>query len=247
MPPQQPPKDQETYLPMVKSFLEFLAEQDHHEDADFHKKLDQHYDMYDPEQTSALKYYTRIGSLALNNSLYKNRELTNDRAYFHNGDGNTPRTFKDLDHHLSRAMAQHTAPQDFHVYTGTKLHLPKSDDQPFMAIHNGYTSTSLNPEIAKAFSNPKIDDDNNHRVTRTLMQIHIPDGAHGAWVGNSQTSGNPHEKEFIIHKGAKFHVEPRPDTTRFADDLPRATKTIVHKAYLVHDGIKPTRYHKDES
>jgi hypothetical protein len=133
--------------------------------------------------------------------------------------------------HLNEALAMHTTPKGGLItYTGIKFNPHDSDherdgDGRIIAHQKPYVSSSINPSVAHGFSH---DIDGISHV----LKVHIPEGAHGAYIAHH--SDLPSEREFLIHRGAKFLITPSPrEFHDYAGDR-------IHQwhARLIHDGVK---------
>ena len=199
---------------------------------------------------------------AIQDYSYVHHEELNDNL--HHSGGKVPHKITDdndnkvLDKHLSGALKTMKSPMDFHTYVGLK-HNPENipvTNGIKKAVHHGYTSTSLSDNVAEAFAstnlpNTMTNSESHPRFNRLfnsahVLKLHIPKGSHGAYI-EPHTMSN-HEEEYLIHKGAQFHIDPKPTihptTIKNETDGTKHnhSKVIMWHGHLVHDGIKPTRY-----
>ena len=135
--------------------------------------------------------------------------------------------------YLKSALKKYTTPHDFAVHTGLsksaikQLHeSPGENKHGHFKIHlPAFTSCSLSRSTAKNFSSrDEAGDKYFHYVT-----IHVPKGSHGAYVDH--VSANRGEREFILHPGAKVHIDREPH-------IEHKIKTVNWTGRLVHDGVK---------
>ncbi len=190
-----------------------------------HNSLRDHYDDFEPHHHKAITDYTTGSESKKMNAVvlgtYDSKYgmiLSRAKQYY-----------VERVNHLKEALTRYSAPHDFAVHTGLTesaikhLHqTPGENQHGHFKIHlPAFTSTSLSRRTAIGFSRTD-DHDHNHYVT-----IHIPKGAHGAYIAGH--SSNPIEKEFILHPGAKVHIDRHPKIDG---------KNINWIGRLVHDGVK---------
>ncbi len=178
-----------------------------------HEKLSNHYNF--PEgnnQYKNLREYT-------DNSFFINKDLWD--AHNNNGFLNRQETNLDINPtHLNSALNKHKTPQSMTVYSGT-VHDPKKTHQEGDIFHHpAYLSTSIRKSVGLGFAQ-------SH-----MLQIHVPKGSRGAYVGH--ISHTPDEHEFIIpaasnlkYKGTHEEIHPNPYGS------PR--KINIHHMELVND------------
>ncbi len=187
-----------------------------------HHNLSKHYSKYDAYDKDAIHEYT-WESNRVNDALHKNH-------------GHLDPDLNPSTHHMMTQtdtfIHKHKTPHDIHVYTGIHKehvltnHTPKAGtDTPIKIHHLGYTSTSLDKNIAKEFTHNSSNDDKVEH--RHMIKIHVPKGHHGAYVAHhslvsadgpeGQTKSGEHEREFILPRGTKLHVHPQP-TVHYTKD-----------------------------
>lgn len=101
--------------------------------------------------------------------------------------------------HLSNEIAEHGAPlpHETHVYSGMKNFDPTEHFVQHGSIHlPAFTSTSIDPYIARGFAN------HEHEDTHVLHMV-VPKGySKGVYLGKRSTYDN--EKEYLLDKGSKW-------------------------------------------
>lgn len=153
---------------------------------------------------------------------------------------------------LDDALHAVKAPHDITVYSGIHAkHAPhvmrkaqklqQYGNKPIKLVHRAYTSTTIDHELASNFAGDSEKEELHsvHKKTthHHVLKIHIPKGHPGAYVGNPALSDMPDEQEFILPRGTKFHVNPRPETKKIemnfhpdfrTNDPYRDNDTYVH-------------------
>ena len=143
----------------------------------------------------------------------------NLNRYLHrkHDDETTPDRYPEHELHakmMDKAVKTHTAPEDFHVYSGLRKspehNLPKDGNVHMPA----YTSTSLDKRTARHFA--RADDNSTHwdgsksfTPPKHILKIHVPKGHHGAYVDHH--SENPGEQEYILPRDTKLHIHHTPE------------------------------------
>lgn len=220
-----------------------------------HKKLKDVYKILaeDFGIKAAIQYYTNSGYKILNKKLYTKQSLTKAEKSYNN--------------YLSRACVLRTTPMELKVFTGLNTESKSKHNNFIRDFYSGetarkktdykfslpaFTSTSLSKSVAETFTRSfygpkrkKIIHADNH-----IISIVVPKGSYGAYVsGVSSNKSNPahnwtnneHEKEFLIHKNSKIHVDPVPEvkTTRKngLKDTTTIYREIIWKATLINDGV----------
>lgn len=233
--------------PDVKEDLDALAKKNYHrtshEVSDEHRALRDHYNMGpdrwenggqfpDNDKHAAFKdaiaHYTSSGYQPINHNLFNGRPHT---------EGNDIRT----DAAMREGLKSFKTPRKLFVHSGIKQDprtMEQSDGHIKMQMP-AFTSTSINPAIAEGFSSaiyPMKKDgsgpDYDGRRSSHTIHLEIPEGAHGAYVDHH--SMNAGEKEFVLHPGARIHLDPQPKHTR---DTFYGQHFHWH-GKLVHDGVK---------
>lgn len=200
-----------------------------------HKNLVDHYHYnYNRKHESAISHYTSVGYIDVNDHLRNGGKLEDH---------------KDAQD-LSDALKVHKSPHDMHLFTGIKedprKHMTRAhEEQGYIPLHMpAFTSTSLNSSIASSFAEHdevpyQHDPMPKHKRKATLpfnrekhvVVIHAPKGIHGGYVEHHSDSKG--EMEFILHPGAKVHLETKP----------RSQKNGVNYWYghLSYDGVNDER------
>ncbi len=215
--------------------------QDHIHNMDIlNRSLERHY--HPGTQRTAKQYkfhvYTGSGSYFINHLLIA-RHLGNpyDKEY---GDTFSEDKVKEKLDFTDEAMEKYKkpAPHSFHIYTGVGAglnidkHRNNRSDRMYLPA---FTSTSLDPNIAKAFS---VRNDNKlEKDHREVVRLHIPEGStHGTYLGSAGLgSTTEHEHEFLLDRGhiIQFMGEPR-YTPSYQGD-----KILVHDAKIIRQVKKP--------
>jgi len=98
----------------------------------------------------------------------------------------------------------------------------------FNPKHHGKLTPEQKEHDTTTFHVPGNEKEHIRKYAHTIS-IHVPKGSHGAYIANHSDRYN--EKEILLHKNAKIHVDKTP--------------TVDHKnwavnwnARLVHDGVK---------
>lgn len=116
------------------------------------------------------------------------------------------------------------------LYSGIGFHPHKmnlTDDGTHYHMHlPAFTSATEDYDTAEHFSRSFYDKEKD-RPQKQILKLHIPRGSHGIHVQNDV---NSHEKEFLIHHGAKIKIRKEPEQINHY--------TQLWHADLVHDGIK---------
>lgn len=130
------------------------------------------------------------------------------------------------------------APSSFYVYTGVGagLNIDKHRENRSNRMYlPAFTSTSLDPNVAKGFS--VRNDDKRQKEHREVVRLHIPEGStHGTYLGSAGLgSTTEHEHEFLLDRGhiIQFIGEPRFTPAPFGD------KVLVHDAKIIRQIKKP--------
>jgi hypothetical protein len=185
-------------------------------------------DLNDPDgdKKTAIRKYSGIMYKKINKSLY-----TGDSSEL------TPQHQSVIDN-LKSALVKHKTGEDMTVSSGIKVSpdtfRKKGDEGPIKMTMPAFTSTSLAVHVARDFAKPiwKEGDGEEH-----MIHIDVPKGSHGAYVAHH--SAIPEEHEFILHPGARLHVDPLPShiSERTNSDGDKI-RTHHWNARLVHDGVK---------
>jgi len=127
----------------------------------------------------------------------------------HNGSHDSSFVTKQTDR-ISRAIQHYSKPLDHeaHVYSGLghfdptdhfkreggKIHLP------------AFTSTSIDPSIAKGFSQHHFTPGDNKQTHRHVLHFHLPEGFNkGAYVHGASHVG--YEKEYLLDRGQSWKLK----------------------------------------
>lgn len=179
--------------------------------------LNNHY-KYKDEHKEALKHYTLDHDSSEPKDIKKAKSSNHHPSldinhHLHSNSGKAHPNHENHVKKLDDAIKSNKAPKDFHVYSG--LHQKPSAGKH---VHHGYMSTSTNHDQAKRFACDSNKDGHHH-----MLKIKIKKGSkHGAMIGNH--SEFPEESEFLVKRGAKLKVHPKPETFK--------TKAGVH--YHIH-------------
>jgi len=168
---------------------------------DLHNSLTKHYNNYTEKHKSAIRDYTK-NSTTHNGELYEKRGDVSKLSPEH----------KTRTEDMDSALHAHKTPHEFHVYSGmhTDLHkVPTTDGKKKIELH-AFTSTSLKHDVAKDFA-PIHDPEKGNMYQRHIIRVKVPKGHHGAYVDHH--SSNAGEKEFVLPRGTKMHVNNKPTHT----------------------------------
>ena len=214
----------------MKSLKNILVE---NHDQMLHEKLMKHYDHgYSEDHMNALNYYTDAGYHNINSHLHGSSPISSKPE--DDEMENRKDLFETHEPELSSAMKVHKTPFDITFHSGLKMSPFMAGHDPIKRQHAGYLSTALHQGLAANFAPSKVYHGDD-QTTRHVLKLHIPQGSHGIYV--PKYSAAPNEREFIIHKGAKFHIHPEPEIKK-AGWNNGVNHTKVWNAHLVHDGIK---------
>ncbi len=100
-------------------------------------------------------------------------------------------------------------PKELTLYSGVRFHPEEKIDATRQLHLPAYTSSSLSPKVAHAFS-LRGDEGNNHHILR----IHWPRESNGAYIAPHSTHMS--EYEHLLPRGLTLHVHPEP--FRFRDN-----------------------------
>lgn len=153
--------------------------------------------------------------------------------------------YKDVDHHsaasqytdspsktnldnLDRELHSHSTPFAMSVYSGTRTNIHSiapSKDGYRRLTHVGVTSTSIDHRIAKGFTQSHTEDEHNNH--EHVLHIHLPKGHPGAYVAHVSKAHSlddipleVNEKEFVLPRGTKLKLHPKPVTTTHTSHMP---------------------------
>jgi hypothetical protein len=187
-------------------------------------------DLDDPEggKKSAIRKYSGIMYRKINKALY-----TGDSS-----DLNTQH--HDIIENLKSALVKHKTNEDMTVSSGIKVSpdsfRKEGDEGPIKMTMPAFTSTSLAVHVARDFAKP-VRKEGESSGDEHVVHIDVPKGSHGAYVAHH--SAIPEEHEFILHPGARLHVDPLPSHISERTDWDgNRIKTHHWNARLVHDGVK---------
>ena len=196
----------------------------------FGKKLKkrQEPELDDPHGDTKLAFRSYVGASyrKINKALYAGQAEGLDEEH------------KSIVSHLKGAMTAYKTPEDMTVSSGIKFD-PRSHqkdaDGPIKIQNDAFTSTSLSKDAADDFIKDQTTSDND--TERHMIHIDVPKGSHGVYIGHH--SKLQHEREFILHPGARLHVDPTPQHVHeYQNWRGRITRTIHWNARLVHDGVR---------
>lgn len=214
-------------------------EHKHYEDHDsyaYEKPDDENYN-----HVKNIKDYTEW-SRNLNDYLHKKDQglaSDDDSAYY-----------EDRANKLSNTITKQPAKKDLYVYSGLKgdpsdqkkQHGVKDyfkDNQVIKARLPAFTSTSMEPEVARQFVEKHYDSDKDEFHSH-FLKIKIPEGSrHGMYVGHH--SSVSHENEFILDKNKRLHIHPEPEIHTIEQDKrdPEMGNyyKVKHKQHIWHAHI----------
>jgi hypothetical protein len=135
-----------------------------------------------------------------------------------------------MDKEMKRAPALH---KDIHVFTGIgpNFNIKKLREEGNERVHlPAFTSTSINPHIARGFSW-----DSNKKEHKEIIRIKLPAGSkHGSYIGSTGLEG---EQEYVLNRGKtlKFNGAPRWVGIRSKSYSNDQEDYLVHDAEIVDD------------
>lgn len=196
----------------------------------FGKKLKkrQQPELSDPHGDTKLAFRSYVGASyrKINKALYAGQADTLDEHQ------------KSIVSHLKGAMTAYKTPEDMTVSSGIKFDPrshQKSADGPIKIQNSAFTSTSLSKVAADDFIRD-LDTPEGDRE-RHMIHIDVPKGSHGVYIGHH--SNLPNEREFILHPGARYDVDPNPQHVHeYTNYSGKTVRTIHWNARLVHDGVR---------
>jgi len=212
---------------LIGESVRFPVDHDFHEgEAPGHSAMLEHYQHFDSDDAKHFHKYTKA-SRGLNEALhtlgsrkfdYEADQHMKRNAAFHAG--------------LSKALKKHTTPHAMHVWSGSwfnpgRVKARTADGKIPIHLHS-YTSTSLSRHVGGGHA--KGHDEDNGERHHHYLQIHVPKGSHGGYI--QHLSVHPHEYEFLLHHGAKLHIDPTPRTEHVEGESRK-----MWRAKLVHDGV----------
>jgi hypothetical protein len=199
------------------------------------KVLAKHYNYQNQEHRKAIKDYTDRHFTLINNHLYQQTGKKPIYPAYHSFEDNSPEYHKQvnrIDSNLSTALQQHKTKEDMTVYTGVKESPERhyKEGETHIKLQNpAYTSTSLDKRTANQFADTDSKSKYHHSGYTHIIKLHIPKGAHGGYVDHESVHDGEHE--FLLHKNAKFHINPTPE-------IDHKKWHVMWHGKLVHDGIK---------
>lgn len=180
-----------------------------------HNSLSNHYKKHSDENLNMHVFNYSLDSTGVNNALIEDNK---DSMSYHE------HKIRGLDDYLNKAPPLH---EDTHVYHGLNGWHPgmESYKHPDRHIHlPAYTSTSLDQDQAKEFS--EVGTSGKGNATHSL-HIHLKkDQSPGAYV--ALISANQHEKEFLMKRGSKLKIEPKPTIIKHRDGKGRVGDHDAH-------------------
>lgn len=203
-----------------------------------HSKLTRHYvfgkkiskkqepalDDPDGDQKYAIRRYTGAMYKPINRALYKGD--TSDLGSHH----------QDILENMKKVTTRHKTPVAMTVSSGIKTDprtLEQHEGQIRMQLP-AFTSTTIHADTAKDFARlTKVDPVKGQE--RHVVHIDVPKGSHGAYIAHH--SQIPEEREFVLHPGARIHVDPTPHVQE-EKSFGERTTTYHWNAKLVHDGVR---------
>jgi len=190
------------------------------------KSIERHYSKYKDNDHEAISDYTSGDGSFDSNSQYLNKPL-------YKAKGAVPKEIKSWTDRTDALVARHRTPNDMTAYYGISRNpklfsygsnLIKNNKTtitaPFVFVNHGYTSTSLDPDIAWTFArNQLIDSSNKSVIQAHMLIIKIPKGFSGAYVGHlsaqkDRYGGQWDEMELILPRGTSFTISPKPSVIK---------------------------------
>lgn len=156
--------------------------------ADGHEKIHRYLHSAVPlsyNQKRALKHFTD-NSGHINRALYRDEDV---------------KSHESVKQHLDSLTSQPTK-HEHHVYTGVDDKGANALEKGGIVHLKGYTSTSIDKTVARAFANSKESD--------TMLHIHMKSGDKIHHVHPMDTWA-PDEREGILSRNTKLKVHPEPD------------------------------------
>jgi len=202
------------------------------------KSIERHYSKYKDNDHEAISDYTSGEGSFDSNSQYLNKPL-------YKAKGAVPKEIKSWTDRTDALVARHRTPNDMTAYYGISRNpklfsygsnLIKNNKTtitaPFVFVNHGYTSTSLDPDIAWTFARNQLIDSSNKLVIQAhMLIIKIPKGFSGAYVGHlsaqkDRYGGRWDEMELILPRGTSFTISPKPSVIK---KIVRGTTLYVFK------------------
>lgn len=146
-----------------------------------HNELQKNLDLDDSDTEAINNYTTSSDHSMVNYKLLNKHKLAPHESEMVSG--------------LDRAISKNHAPDDMVVYSGLSKKHSKLLDKGGVHSHPSFLSTSINPSSAKSFANKNEGD---------MVEIHVPKGHSGVYVG-SQTE-HEGEHEFILPRETKLRI-----------------------------------------
>ena len=190
------------------------------------KSIEKHYSKYKDNDHGTISDYTSGEGSFDSNSQYLNKPL-------YKAKGAVPKEIKSWTDRTDALVARHRTPNDMTAYYGISRNpklfsygsnLIKNNKTtitaPFVFVNHGYTSTSLDPDIAWTFArNQLIDSSNKSVIQAHMLIIKIPKGFSGAYVGHlsaqkDRYGGRWDEMELILPRGTSFTISPKPSVIK---------------------------------
>lgn len=136
----------------------------------------------------------------------------------HKAKGKVPKMHAEHVAHLDSALHHFKTPKAMTVHSAVHTDvskLKKGKDGHIAVRHHGYMSTSINHNISESFGKVFYhgkDRDPDFKEVKHVLKIHVPKGHPGAYVDH--VSHNSGEKEFILPRGSKLKIHPKPVVKR---------------------------------
>ena len=190
------------------------------------KSIEKHYSKYKNNDHGTISDYTSGEGSFDSSSQYLNKPL-------YKAKGAVPKEIQSWTDRTDALVARHKTPKDMTAYYGISRNpklfsygsnLIKNNKKtitaPFVFVNHGYTSTSLDPDIAWTFARNQLIDSSNKSVHQAhIMIIKIPKGFSGAYVGHlsaqkERYGGRWDEMELILPRGTSFTISPNPSVIK---------------------------------
>jgi hypothetical protein len=184
------------------------------------------------EQRGALNDYTE-DSIGINNTLWRMKNEPNQYNYLSKIKDIDPQEFNEkIGKNVAKTLELHPeAQEDFHVFTG----ISHRDFAEHLHTHDithmpSFISTSLNPYVAKSFSNITGTQDNSKR---SIIRIKVRQGQQiGGYI--QPHSNHASEEEFLVKPNQILHINNTPHIIQ--DTSPHTTAKIhVFDAHILTD------------
>lgn len=145
-----------------------------------------------PDTQKHVKNFSGMDSSGVNNHLWQKSQGKRS--------GNASKV-RSMVSHLDKATSAHSAPEDFHVYSGVQFD-PRTVQNKDAVKVPGFISASLNASSASHHARGTGDD-------RHILKINVKKGQKGFFVGDH--SHEPKEQEFLLPRNKTLKINPTPE------------------------------------